>query len=179
VTARHSPASRRATAYHEAGHVVAAWHFGLSIYCATIIPKGDMAGSMEHGSPLRGIRLDIDRSDRARVRAEKNVIVILAGPEAQRRHNPHSWRKWHAHSDYVAAADIALHFNSSADAADAHLNWLALQTRDIVSLRWHEIELVAAQLLERGAITGHEAKRTISHLHHGRDMPVRRAVYTC
>jgi hypothetical protein len=72
---------RRATAFHESGHAVAAF------------------------SALAGINLEIDGSNRARVRAETAIIVALAGPAAQRRYAPRSRRAWRGESDFELAAD--------------------------------------------------------------------------
>ena len=85
--------SRRvATAFHEAGHAVVAWRRGLKVHSATIVPTKDYSGMVRRGS--LGVRLDIDGSNRARLRAESAIVVCLAGPAAQRRHNPRSWRAY-------------------------------------------------------------------------------------
>lgn len=74
---------REATAYHEAGHVVAAWRQGLKFHRVTIIPTAHFDGSVVHDNPLRGVRLEYDNtSDRARFGAEKAMLVCLAGPAA-------------------------------------------------------------------------------------------------
>ena len=50
-------------AYHEAGHVVAAWRHGSRIKRATIVPEGDYLGQMVPARrPFAGIHLDYDRS---------------------------------------------------------------------------------------------------------------------
>jgi ATP-dependent Zn protease len=46
-----------ATAYHEAGHAVMTAACNRKIYSATIIPRDDAHGSVEHENPLRGIKL--------------------------------------------------------------------------------------------------------------------------
>jgi hypothetical protein len=88
------------TAFHEAGHVVAAWSRGLKIHNATIVPSPEFLGRVRHANPLRGLRPDYDVSARVRERAEANIVVALAGPEAQRRHSPRSWRSYHGASDF-------------------------------------------------------------------------------
>ena len=80
------------TAFHEAGHVAAAWRHGLKVHSVTIVPTPEFRGHIWHANPLRGIHLDCDGSVRARIRAEVGIIVCLAGPEAQRRFSPRSWR---------------------------------------------------------------------------------------
>ena len=133
----------------------------MKIQRVSIIPEGDAHGRMDHVHPLRGIRLDYDGSDRARLRAERAVIICLAGPEAQRRFNPRSWRSWHGRSDHAEAIDIALHFNASEEAAATHLKWLECRTRDLVAAHWTAIQAVAMGLIDRGTVTGEEARELI------------------
>ena len=108
---RRSTASLEVTAFHEAGHAVAAWHAGLEIHSATIVPTPRLDGCVTHANPLYGVHLDCDGSDEARLRAEAAIIVLLAGPAAQRRHNPRSWRSWYGSSDHERAADLAMRIN--------------------------------------------------------------------
>jgi hypothetical protein len=148
--------ARRATAFHEAGHVVAQWRNGLKLKTATIVPTVDASGSAESENPLRGIKLDIDGSDRARLRAEKWITVMLAGPTAQRLHNPRSWRHYHGASDRKVAVDLALNLNGSGEAASAYLNWLEIVTRQMIAGSWPSVERVAGALLEHGTLAGPE-----------------------
>ena len=153
---KRSAAGLEATAFHEAGHAVAAWHAGLKIHRATIVPTPGKHGSVKHVSPLRGIHLDYDGSDRARLRAEADIVVCLAGPAAQRRHSPRSWRSWHGASDHERAADLAMRFNGSDEATSAHLAWLAVVARDQVDSLWDLVERIARELVERRTLSGPE-----------------------
>jgi hypothetical protein len=67
---------------------------------------------------------------RVRDRAESAIVVYLAGPEAQQRHNPRSWRAHHGAADFKQAVDLASRFNGSDEAVRAYLDWLAIVTRD-------------------------------------------------
>src|SRR5580704_17797201 len=118
-----------ATAFHEAGHVAAAWSRGLKIHSATIDPTPGFRGHTLHANPLRGIRLNLSLAG-IRYRAEAAIVVYLAGPEAQRQHSPRSWRSHHGASDFERAVDAARGLNSSDEAAHAYLDWLAIVTRD-------------------------------------------------
>ena len=139
----------QATAFHEAGHAVAAWSCGLPVHRVSIRPEGDAKGIVSHSNPLARIRLDIDGSDRARMRAEAAILVCLAGPAAQRRFNVRSYRKQHAASDFDMAAELALRLNSSAKAANAYLAWLHIRADDLVAARWKIVTALADLLLER------------------------------
>jgi len=148
--------ARLSTAFHEAGHAVIARSLGLKIHSATIVPVTGIHGRVEHANPLRGIHLDYDGSDRAHRRAETAIIVCLAGPAAQRRHKPQSWRSYHGQSDHSRAADLALSLNGSDEATNAHLKYLAVVARDMVAAQWPLIEQVAGALIERQTLTGAE-----------------------
>jgi hypothetical protein len=118
-----------ATAFHEAGHVAAAWSRGLKVHSATIDPTPEFRGHILHANPLRGIRLNLSLA-RVRDRAESAIVVYLAGPEAQQRHNPRSWRAHHGASDFKQAFDLAIGLSTSDEAVRAYLDWLAIVTRD-------------------------------------------------
>ena len=143
-------------AFHEAGHAVVAWSRGIKVKSATIIPARDFLGQVMHPGLLRSVHLDYDGSDRARLRAEAAIVVFLAGPAAQRRHNPRSWRSWHGARDHQCAADLARQVNGSDKAAEAHLNWLAIVARDEVDASWDLIERVARELFERRTLSAAE-----------------------
>ena len=57
-------------AFHEAGHVAAAWSRGLEIPGAMIVPTPEFQGLEPLADPLRGIRFDGDTTARAREQAE-------------------------------------------------------------------------------------------------------------
>lgn len=149
---------RRLTCHHEAGHAVAAWRLGLKVRRVTIVPGADYDGFAEHDSPLRGIRLDLDDSDRARMRAEKAIMVCLAGTIAQRRFAPRSVRVWHGEGDRDLAADLALRLNGSGEAATAYLRWLDLRTADLIEATWDSVQSLANALLEVKTLNGRAAR---------------------
>jgi hypothetical protein len=57
---------------------------------------------------MRG--LDSDTSDKKRLRVERDILVALAGMEAQRRFRSRSVRRYHAQQDYQNAVDRASYF---------------------------------------------------------------------
>lgn len=153
--------AREAIAYHEAGHVVAAWDLGVRIKHATVIPDAEDLGHVMHHDPLRGIRLDFDQSARARMRAEQMIIVCLAGPIAHRRHSPRSWRHHMGHGDHTRAVDLSSRFTSSEQETEAHLKWLTLRARALLDAHWPRVEAVAAALVERGKLEAAEIERIL------------------
>lgn len=147
-------AQRKATAYHEAGHAVAAHHCGVRVRTTTIEAQGDTSGQVEHTNPIHGIRIDFDKSDRTRLRVERLIIVCLAGPSAQTKFHSLSWRHWHGHSDHEKATDLAMSMCGSPEQADAFIKWLEMRATDLVELHWREIEAVAMALIAKSKISG-------------------------
>jgi hypothetical protein len=147
-------------AFHEAGHAVVSWNRGIKIHRATIIPSPEFRGRVEHSNPLRAVRLDWDRSDRARRRAESMIVVCLAGPEAQRRHSPRSG--YLGASDHAEAADLASRFNGSDEAVNAYLKWLSVVARDELAVLWPLVERVAHALVAKRTLTAAEVKALLA-----------------
>jgi hypothetical protein len=156
------PGRSRLPGWHEAGHAVAAWHYRVRLLRATIVPSPEFHGHVEHVSPLRGIKLDVDDSDRARARAEKAIIMCLAGPIAQQRFSPRSWRNHHGSSDYETATDLALRLTGGGEVATAYLRYLDLATKQLVDQRWWVVELIANALLDVGQLSGSEIDQLIT-----------------
>jgi hypothetical protein len=150
------------TAFHEAGHAVAAWRRGLKIHSVTIVPTPEFRGHIQHANPLQGIHLDYDGSPRARLRAEAAIVVCLAGPEAQRRFSPRSWRSFHGATDHELAADLAMSLNGSDEAVNAHLKWLSIVTRDEIAVWWPLVEKVAHALVRERTLTAVEIKSLLT-----------------
>ena len=146
-----------ATAFHEAGHIAAAWSRGLKLHSATIVPTPGFRGHTLHANPLRGIRLNLSLA-RVRDRAESAIVVYLAGPGAQQRHNPRSWRTHHGDSDFKQAFDTAMGLNTSGEAAHAYLDWLTVVARDEIEALWPQVETVAHALLRERTLTAAEVK---------------------
>jgi hypothetical protein len=124
-----------------------AWQLRMRVYGATIVPKGGTTGSVEHSNPLRGIQLEWDDSDRARMRAERAIMVCLAGPAAQRQYNPRGWRRYHGTADYERATDLALRLWGTGAQASLYLRLLDNAVTGKIALWWPSIEALAATLL--------------------------------
>ena len=113
------------------------------------MPKGNYAGLVHHANPLAGISLDVDGSDRARLRVERLIKILFAGPAAQRKFSPQSWRSTHGSEDHLQAVNFAVRVTGSTKITEAFLRWLELETSAMVDLNWPTIEAVAAALLQR------------------------------
>jgi len=150
-----------ATAYHEAGHVVAAWRFDFEIESATIEPTPErgslghmqLSASLKHNPSER-----IDEWERD-VLIDRRVIHYFAGVAAENayrkrgRRAPLSGASGDLH-DIVAGCPIRW----SPETERAHWKYCWHRACDLVNerLHWAMIRAVAKELLRRRTLTGDE-----------------------
>ena len=156
-----SASTEALAAYHEAGHAVAAYLLGSKPRPISIATLGDDLGLGEGPPPLRGMKLDSDGSDRARLRLERAIIISLAGPIAQRTYRPGLWRDWHGEEDMATAATLAMKAIGSSETTSAFVNWLTLRAKELVSANWSLVEAVAERLTEDRSLSGDQIVATI------------------
>ena len=149
-------AALEAMAYHEAAHAVVAHALGVKLKSATIVPPAVQGGELPHRSPLRGLKLEIDGTERTRLDAQHAIAVCLAGFIAHRRQRPQTWREFQGRSDVEEAFDLALRAYGSGELASSMIAAVLHQTIGLVQRRWGDIEVVAAALLDRRKLTGRE-----------------------
>jgi hypothetical protein len=166
--------SEKATAYHEAGHAVMAFHLGVASTRKeiSIVRDDNSAGRFHHRKLLRGRSPEQDDSSAGRIRMEKEILISLAGPVAQHFFNPRSVRHYHGKSDHQTAVEIAVHLNGGGEEATAYLKWLGLRTKRIVKMRWPLVKALAKEALARKTMTGKEVNEFLSNLSFdGRRLP--------
>jgi hypothetical protein len=152
-----SRSALEATAYHEAGHLVVAWTEGAAISRVSIVPERERAGFVHH-SPIMGrFNPEWDNSPQVRIRGERLIRVCLAGPIAQRRFNPRSWRHYHGESDHEKATDVILRLAAPGEHANTYMRLLRIEAKMAVNQHWAMIGALAAELIERRKMTGAEA----------------------
>lgn len=153
--ARKAEKAIQATAYHEAGHVVVTLHEKEQVESVSI------AGRMTHTNPLRGIDVEWDDSPQIRSRTESLIRICLAGPIAQKRFNPHGFRKHHAEHDWEEATNLVLYLGGDEETTNACLQQLENQTHDIIDRHWKHVGAVAEALLEQKKLSGAQVKEII------------------
>jgi hypothetical protein len=150
--------SKSVIAYHEAGHAVIANALRFKVHSVTIVPAVDSSGKVKIGGRppeccgLRDIKHPI-----------RFIVPRLAGPLAQKRYRPSSYRHRHGEDDHRYIKKIAQDVCRSDEEADALLRWLRLCTNNLIDQKWHQIERVAAALLERGRLTAPEIEQEIEN----------------
>jgi ATP-dependent Zn protease len=147
----------RATAYHEAGHAVAAWHVHLRFRRISIVPNG--AEGTLGKVVLAGLRVTesdlYDMAPRTRDLFERRIIVSLAGEEAERlvsgRISRHSGSRDREH-----VAELLFQMIASDEEASSYLKWLSARTRTLIRAEQNRplLDALANALLERRTLTG-------------------------
>ena len=151
--------SLRATAFHEAGHAVAAVKERVRLRSLSIEPDEDSAGRISHANPLQNARLDIDTSYINRMRMERLVRVSLAGPAAQQRFARSSWRRFHGSDDYKQALRLLYRF-ADGKALSAYFNLLQAWTESFLYRPgvWAQVSAVASALLKKKTLSAREVR---------------------
>jgi hypothetical protein len=152
-------------AYHEAGHAVAQWRFGFKIKEVTIVPDGEVAGSVSHKRSLRLYRLEWEIPTGKQLgRYHDLIVTTLAWEEAQRRFRPRSVRRDRSAGDYRFVNELLLRLHGEAEPERlAAFRYLQLRARHFVNHpeNWLLIEALAKALLERQMLSGEEVKQVI------------------
>jgi hypothetical protein len=150
---------RLAIAHHEAGHAVAAFRGReireVCISAVTDDPRYD--GNIQHNNPLYGQHLE-DGDERLSGYYEGELIIALAGPEAECRHDSGTRI---AGNDLDVAQEILDRFVGSRVARERYLRLVQRETRALVKREWPAIERVAAALLRHGRLTGGQLAQLI------------------
>ena len=156
---------RDVTAYHEAGHAVAAIEVGVEIgqEGVSIVPGEGFSG-LTHLLLKISSRPDFKPTDEDRLAAEKLAIASLAGHAAQRKYRPSSVRSDHGQSDRKNVVDLMSHFASRDRGRDVYLKWLRIRAEELVAndVTWTKIEAVAKALMERDKLSAEETKEVAS-----------------
>ncbi|MBA2527586.1 MAG: hypothetical protein H0V18_17665 [Pyrinomonadaceae bacterium] len=145
----------RGTAFHEAGHAVAALDAGFA-FRAVSMRSGDLSVPGRHGGVL-----DVDRppSDQSgRIPAEPGwpvAVFYMAGPEAERMETgrPPWW--------VVDRITLEQHVDIGPTwaAQNAYVRRAAEEARALLAAHWAEVEALAEALLEHERLTYAEALR--------------------
>jgi len=149
-------------AYHEAGHAVAAFALGVPVQRATIVPGEESAGHIKHAKIFpRSDSPEWDTSYRNRGRAERSVIIFLAGDIAERHHNPK--RRRGDAGDRHAAIRLLDAFARSDDHLQKWFKALMQETDDIITSKrwWPKVEAVAQALVQHRKMSGKEVTACI------------------
>ena len=149
----------RATAHHEAGHAVVRHFRGLKFEYATIIPEPENESlGLVKTRPMKWLLREIKEqrlSNRGRDYLESDMICGLSGQIAEEKFRGRRPR-YGMHSDDRGVFDRALLICGfgppRSKTVDAYIHYCWCVAEDTVSVRWREVQAVAAALLDQKTI---------------------------
>jgi hypothetical protein len=128
---------------------------GIRFKLVTIEPDAKSYGRLVHQRP-NWLRPDHDSIDRIVVRAERHIIISFAGQLAVAKFQGHSLRYGMA-SDNRNAATIADYLCGSNETVEAYLRCCWFASRDLINVRWDQIEALAQALLSQKTLKFYDA----------------------
>ena len=143
------PFSDEATAYHEAGHAVVALALGRPVHKVSVLPNRDRLGWCE-------FRKGVFRPSEDWV--ERELLIALAGMAAEARHTG-TYDRAAAGRDLRYARGLVLQRATERSAERLERRMLA-KVENLLDDEghWRAVELIAAELLKVGAISGRAAR---------------------
>jgi ATP-dependent Zn protease len=148
-------------AVHEAGHAVAATHFGIGFDHVTIIPNAEFpqGGRVKmHPVPSYASSSKTKNDPPAMRFWENYLIMTLAGPAAHKKRHPYAHWGSYAMSDLGQYNHLSEDMHSDRDVRNAYYNYIAARAKAFVETYWHDIEAVARALVERGTLSDEEVR---------------------
>ena len=154
---------RECTAYHEAGHAVMAWTFGLEFERVSIVPTEEWSGVVSVNTE------GLSEFDEEVLGAL--ALTTLAGEVAAEIHTgtPIDWGKWLGQmgTDVEGYKDLALRlgwYEMDGNVTDLQPPMVdrEAEVRSLMVERWAAVEALAAALLQDGEISGTGALSIVS-----------------
>jgi ATP-dependent Zn protease len=145
------PHDATATAYHEAGHAVTALALGRPVQHVSILPDRETAGICEFGKSVFRPTEDW---------LEREILISLGGIAAEARHTGnYAWDGAARDEQYVRRLAVQ---RAGEQKAERLQRRLLAKAENLLNKEghWRAVELIAAELLRSGAISG----RTARHL---------------
>ena len=144
--------SRKAVAYHEAGHAVISMKLGYKCLYVTIIPDGDRLGHVCCEDPLAGRHDD-------KIKHALKVLIAASLAESKHIGSP----TWGDADDRMKARNLALlATNRDTESAAALVNEMIGEACQLVEQHWLDIGKLAEQLLVEGRVNFLQPKAAVS-----------------
>jgi ATP-dependent Zn protease len=145
VTPLHDPA----TAYHEAGHAVVALALGRPIHRVSILPNHERLGQCAFGKAVFRPSQDW---------LEQEILIALGGLAAEARHTGnYAWDEASRDLRYVRGLAVQRAGERQAERLERRL-LSKVEHLLYQEAHWRAVELIAAELLRLGEISGRAAR---------------------
>jgi ATP-dependent Zn protease len=144
-----SPPTDEATAYHEAGHAVASLALGRPVHRVSVLPDCQFLGRCEFGKAA--FRPSEDW-------LEREALIALGGLAAEALHTDnYAWDESARDLRYVR--DLAVQ-RAGQRQADRLVRRLLAKAEHLLARddHWRAVELIAAELIRRGTVSGRAAR---------------------
>ena len=144
-----SPPHDPATAYHEAGHAVISLALGRPVHRVSVLPNRERLGQCEFHKGI--LRPSVDW-------LEREILIALAGMAAEARlTGTYGWAE--ADRDLRYVRRLVLQRTSERQAERYERRMLAKVEYLLADEgHWQAVELIAAELLKLGVISGRAAR---------------------
>lgn len=136
----------------------------LRVTSCSIIPDGNTLGRCDFDIRWKDFHPDWDTSSKTRDRIERNIMVKLAGPEAEAIHRGnHEWLPGHE-DDTRHAINLAGYVTGNIKETEAYLNWLTIRTRSMLGqpILWAAVDALALELLAHGELGTQSVREIMS-----------------
>ena len=151
--------SKTAIAYHEAGHSVAACLAHKRFRIVSILPNEESMGRCIIVQ-WKSFHPDYETSRRTRYRIKADIFMLLAGPCAEYKYVG-GRKPVYSVKDYQEARELASYLCGSQEEADAYVEYMWEQTKNIISLDWNWKAIVAVA----NALLGQKTLKYLKTLH--------------
>jgi ATP-dependent Zn protease len=144
-----APAFDPATAYHEAGHAAVALALDRPVHRVSVLPNQQLLGKCEF---RKGVQRPSDDW------VETEILIALAGMAAEARHTG-TYDRLAAGKDLSYARKLML-YRASERSLDRFERRMLSKVENLMGDDgvWRAVELIAAELLKLGVISGRAAK---------------------
>jgi ATP-dependent Zn protease len=140
-----------ATAYHEAGHAVMSLALGQPVHRVSVLPNRERLGQCEFSKGVNRPSEDW---------LEREILISLAGLAAEAQHTgTYGWEEANRDLRYVRRLVLQ---RTGERQAERYERRILAKVEDLLADEghWRAVELIAAELLKHGVISG----RAVRHL---------------
>ncbi len=152
-------------AIHEAGHAFASYRLGARFEYVSIVPNlEEMSAGHVQGTPWpSAVHIDSHLDSRSQSHLERHVIVLWAGPVAEKRFSGRfNWIG--ARGDTHAISELAWFIvDGHSDGMKAFSNWMRFKAEELLMppYHWAGVEALAHALVEQRMIRSTDARKII------------------